>query len=421
MTYLNSTNSADHLRDVVAQMELRAEHGTGDDRRIVQTLRQLTATAAGAWPADSHAGFELAIRLLNLCASLNGHAATQSAVLQLAELALGRLGVELRYAEESPETTARVLLDAWHAHTVLPRDLVAEVIVDTAPAPVVDALSRLLLVELEEDIDQLHPPDFTASLVRKGRRPTHRDFLLFHARVQAAAGRLADSMATLREVDSDATTLETTIELLAEDGQYAEAIDRLRKAIVVADDTRSLREQLYELLRESGDHRGAHEELFTLLRESGDVLYWNILVHELTDSNPGQLTDYRHAIAQNTPGLHVEILIHEGDVGAVVTASRGKNFNAAELWRIADYLRTRRPGAAIQLYLRSFTLAGATSRTRQECEALGARLEDVLPFFEENNAAPRLKKAAKESLARHKKNIPLQREFERVFGPTFRR
>lgn len=421
MTYLNPTNSADHLRDVVAQMELRAEHGSSDIGRLVQTLRQLTAVAAGAWPADNVAGFELAVRLLNLSALLNGHAASQAAVVQLAELGLGHLGVDLRGSVRAPESAASTLLDTWVAHTVLPRDLVAEVIVDTAPKAVIDALSRLLLIELEEDADHVHPPDFTASLVRKGSRPTHRDFLLFHARVQAAAGRLADSMATLRNVQADAATLETTIELLAENGQYAEAIDRLQRALVVADDTRYLREQLYELRKESGDSAGAHNELFALLRESGDVLYWNILVNELTDTNPGQLTDYRHALAQNTPGLHVEILIHEGDISAVVSAIRGKNFTAAELWRVADYLGTRRSGAAVQLYLRAFTLFGATARTRQECETLGDRLEAVLPFFEEHNAAPRLKKTAVESLARHKKNIPLQREYERVFGPAFRR
>ena len=421
MHTLNSTNSAPHLHEAVTQMELRAAHPSSNAPRFETALRQLATLAAGAWPSDSNVGFDLAVRLLRLASLLSENGVAQSAALQLAELALGRIGHELTWQSLPPAAIAKTLLVAWHTHQTLPRDLVAEVIVGSAPIGVLDELLALLQEELDEGANQLHPVDFTASLVRRGTRPSHRDYLLFHAKAQAARGNLEASMQTLSSTDLDVDILETSAELLADEGNYGAAIERLRRALLLTEDRRAVREQLYQLLALSGDDEGAHQELFTLLRESGDVLYWNILVHELTDKNDAQLAAYRTLLAEKFPGLNVEILIHEGDQAGVAAAARGKNFNAAELWRIAQYLRTRRPGAALQLYLRSFALSGATARTRQECELFGNQLEQVLPFFEAQNAGLRLKKTVRDALARHKRNIPLEREIERVFGSSLRR
>lgn len=421
MNILNSTNSAPHLQEALAQMELRAAHPATNPSRFEASLRQLAALAAGAWPEDANVGFALAVRMLALSSTLTENGIAPGATLQLAELALSHISAELPLQRGVPTTVARTLLDSWHTQQSLPRDLVAEVYVQSAPKAVLRELILLLDEEVDEGSNQRHGVDFTASLFRRGTQPEHRDYLLFHAKAQAANGRVADSMRTLAQTDVDADILEASAEMLADDGNYEAAIERLRRALVLTDDRRGIREQLYELLKTSGDLDGAYQELFTLLRESNDVLYWNILVHELSDAAPEQLLAYRAKLAEHFPGLNVEILIHEGDQAGVVAASKGKNFTAAELWRIAEYLRTRRPGAAIQLYLRSFSLGGATARTRQECETFANQLESVLPFFEAQNAGARLKRTAKEALARHKRNIPLEREMERVFGPSFRR
>lgn len=421
MPLLTPQNSAAHLHDVVAQMEHRASLGVTDASRLEGLVRQLTSTAAGAWPSNAQEGLSLALRLLTLCTTLQDQPASRRAVLPLAELALSRLSVELPTADTSFAELAQLLLTAWHRLYVLPRDLFAEVLAESAPQPLLDALSTQLDEELFEGANHQHPVDFTASLSRPGTLPTHRDYLLFHARVEAARGNYATLLRGLETSDTDVSMLGASAEMLADAGQHEQAIANLKRALVLATDTRSIREHLYELYKDLGQDEEAHAQLFILLRESGDVLYWNILVHELTESNPARLAELRQQIADTTPGLHAEIFIHEGDVMGVVQAARAKNFTSTELWRIADYLRTRRPGAAVQVYLRAISLAGATSRTRQECESLGDRLEGILPFFEAQNATQRLQRTAKEALARHKKNIPLQREFERVFGPSFRR
>lgn len=420
MHTLNSSNSAPHLHDAVSQMELRAAHPTTNAARFEDSIRQLCTLASGAWPSDATTGFELAVRLLGLASTLTEHKIAPSATLQLAEFALGRIGNELPFQALPATEAARTLLTSWHTQQALPRDLVAEVYVEGASAPTLDALIALLEEELNEGADQLHPVDFTASLFRRGTLPEHRHYVLFHAKAQAARGLIDASMRTLSQAEIDADILETSAELLADGGNYEAAMERLRRALVLSDDRRNIREQLYQLLKDAGDAEGAHQELFSLLRETGDVLYWNILVHELAVDNADQLAAYRCFLADKLPGLNAEILIHEGDLSGVVAAAREKNFNASELWRIAQYLRTRRPGAALPLYLRAFTLGGATSRTRQECEEFGRQLEAVLPFFESQNATARLKRTVKEALARHKRNIPLEREVERVLGITRR-
>lgn len=421
MHTLNSSNSAPHLHDAVSQMELRAAHPSTAPSRFEESIRQLNTLAAGAWPSDATVGFELAIRLLSLASTLAENKIAQSATLQLAEFSVGRIGSELPFQSLPADETARTLLQTWHKQQALPRDLVAEIFVEAAPVSVLDSLLVLLEEELDEGANQLHPVDFTASLFRRGSQPEHRDYVLFHAKAQAARGMIDASIRTLSQTEVDADILEASAELLADDGNFEGAIERLRRALVLRDDRQSIREQLYQLLKDAGHLEAAHQELFALLRESGDVLYWNILVNDLHESNPEALVAYRELLADKLPGLNVEILIHEGDLSGVVAASKGKNFNASELWRIAQYLRSRRPGAALQLYLRSFSLGGATARTRQECETYGNQLESVLPFFEAQNATARLKKTVKDALARHKRNIPLERELERVFGPSFRR
>lgn len=421
MAFLTSHNSAAHLHDVVAQMEQRASLGVSDAARLEGLVRQLTTTAAAAWPSEARAGLSLGLRLFSLSATLQDQSVRTAVIAPLAELALSRLSIELRSATEEDAELASTLLSLWHRIYVLPRHLSAEVIAESAPCWLLDELSALLTEELIEGTNQKHPVDITASLLRPGTHPTQRDYLLFHARVEAARGNIASVVNGLRGTNVDVSLLGASAEMLADAGQHEQAIQNLKKALVLATDTRAIREQLYERYKDAGQNEEAHAQLFTLLRESGDLLYWNILVHELTDADPARLVALRRQIAEQTPGLHAEIFIHEGDVQGVVTAARAKNFTATELWRIADYLRTRRSGAATPLYLRAITLGGATARTRQECEALGARVERILPFFDEQNAGLRLRRTAKEALARHKKNIPLQREFERVFGPSFRR
>lgn len=414
MATLNPHNSAAHLNDVIAHVELRATHGDAESARLVRSVRQLTAIAAGAWPAQSANAFDLALRLLNLAATIHDESTnTPGATFQLAELALSRLAVALEQGVENPMTAAEELLSAWKRQTLLSRELVEEIIVDAGQDNVLAELQSLLNNELATSREGA-----ALNISGRHRGPQLRDYILFAARVQAACGEHDASIKTLASsVELDADVLETSAEVYLETGNIEQAIDRLRKALIVSDEPRHIREELYELYLEIGEREAAIAEMVGLLRETNDVLYWNILVHELAESAPERLAALRQELAERTPGLHVEILIHEGDVLGVARASRGKNFTAAELWRTGDYLATRRPGAAMKLYLRAMTLEGAVARSRVECETLGSRIERVQPFFAEREGGElKLKKAAKEILARHKKNIPLQREFERIFG-----
>ena len=398
------------VEQALSQLELRAQHGDVTSRQVGHAVRQLTALAAWAWPETAPGGFALALRLLDLASALHENAeTTPPAAWQLAELALTRLSQALADGPGVAADVAPRLVELWQGHRLISRELLEELVTESADVALLHALAEQLVNALHADVSL------------RGARPgvmappRARDVALFAARVQAALGQLDASLAELSRVnEADPIVLEASADLYAEGGHFAEAIDRLRRALLVTDEPLHIREQLYELYLESGQRELAIQEMLGLLQASGDPLYWNILVHELSEHAPERLESLRRELAVTAPGLHVEILIHEGDVAAVAAAARGKNFSAAELWRVGDYLSTRRPAAAMTLYLRAIALQGAAARSRQECAELGQRLDRVVPFFRKHESDTRLRKAFRDVLARHRRNIPLERELERV-------
>jgi tetratricopeptide (TPR) repeat protein len=329
---------------------------------------------------------------------------------ELAELALGRLHSALDSLEAPNQAVAPELFELWERQSILPRNLLEEMIVDAASESIVNEIASLATERLHERAND------ETGIVFENDGPKTQDFHVFLARIQSELGQFDESLATLDEAfEADAFVFETAASMLIEQGELEQAIEHLEKAVLVSDTPELLHEQLYELYSETGNHDAAVDVLINLLTSTHEILYWNILIQELGE-NSSRLADIRDSLADNHPGLHVEIMMHESDARGVAKAARGKNFTADELWSIGHYLKSVRPAAATKLFLRALTLEGAAARSRVECATLGEHIDQVVPFFEGRDRMDRLEKGFKKVLSRHKNNIPLEREFDRIFG-----
>lgn len=399
------------LNDLVARVEQRVEHGGARERRLLENARLLRGNAAYFWPADATEGYRLSLRLLRLADALHREAAqARETALDLAELALSRMHRSLEELNEAPADAAEQLCAFWQTQTVLPRSLVEEMVVDAAS----DSLLKELVQVTTKRLRQRATDEAGILIHANGARTP--DFHLFLARLQSELGQLDESFATLDEAfEADGFVLETAASMLIEQGELEQAIQHLEKAALVSETPQLLQEQLYELYCEIGNQDAAISVLTNLLKSTHEILYWNILIQEL-DENPKRLQALRDKLAEDMPGLHIEIMMQESDARGVAKAARGKNFTAEELWSIGHYLKSVRPAASSKLFLRALALAGADSQSRAECADLGEHVEAAMSFFAERDSVDRLQKAFQQALAHHKKNIPLEREYERIFG-----
>lgn len=399
------------LNDLIARIEQRVEHGGAREQRLLENARLLRGNAAYFWPVDATEGYRLSLRLLRLADALHREAAqARETALDLAELALSRMHSSLGSLPDAPMDAAEQLCALWQSQSVLPRNLIEEMIVDAASDSLLIELARVTTERLRQRASD------EAGIIIHTDGPRTQDFHVFLARIQSELGQLDESFATLDEAfEADGFVLETAASMLIEQGELQQAIQHLEKAALVSDAPQLLQEQLYELYCEVGNQDAAIDVLTNLLKSTHEILYWNILIQEL-DEKPARLQALRDRLAEDMPGLHIEIMMQESDARGVAKAARGKNFTAEELWSIGHYLKAIRPAASSKLFLRALALQGADSHSRTECAELGKNVEAAMSFFDGRDSLDRLQKAFKQALAGHKKNIPLQREYERIFG-----
>lgn len=419
---LGDDTRAPGLSALVARLEKRLEQSRTPGRDVEALLGELLETLHAEWPSNPTRAAELAVRIAVASFSWFERTAEHPRGLRaLPEVAVERLNAALTAAPALEADFAPELLAAWrHAPADL-RDLLGRIIAARSSPAVLGRLEATLMADIAHQ--QVAPP--AAPGVMPGARAVAnpgwwRDHTVLLARVRAARGDIDGALRGLeREPSSDPRVLETAADILVGAGREDEGMERLKRAAVVATDPQRLRERLCDRLLEKGEFTAAIEQLGALLEESGDLTYWATLRAVAAAHAPQQIATTLARLQDRSPGLHIEVLMAEGDTAAVAAASSGKTFSYDLLWKLGDYLTNVEPASAARVYERAMLLQGATAQSRAQCTDLADRILRTQPVLESIGRGTLLRRAAREILARQKNNIPLKRELERVFATTF--
>jgi hypothetical protein len=245
-----------------------------------------------------------------------------------------------------------------------------------------------------------------------------RDNALLLARLTAAAGDLDEALRILDdEPIGDPRVLETTAAVLLDASRGVEAMEHLRKALVKSRHSARIRERIIDFHIQNNEIDPVVDQVFVLLEEEGDLVYWHLLTNWIAEHQPERLEQLRRRLRIQLLPKYVEVLMDEGDITGVAEATAAKTFSYEQLWRLGDFLSTHAAEIADKLYERAVVLQGSTAQSKVDCAALGERIEKILPFYERIGKPTKPRRLFRDVLERSRNNIPLKREFERVFGP----
>jgi len=346
---------------------------------------------------------------------------TPHALVQLtAEVGASMLLDALRATDGGTAADAESIIPAFQSCLAVDRQLIAHLVAVAASPALLTRLDEVLTrdyMRISGDISSLLHMMQTGAAAP----PTlGREYALFISRVRARLGLHREALAILeREPSSDPRVLERIAEVLVRDGQLDEALERYKRALLVAREPARIRERAVELCLTHGRIDAAIEHTFALLDETGDIMYWYILTDAIGGEHPDAIERIRGRLRDRSLALYVEVLIGEGDSDAVATASEAKTFAYEQLWRMGDFLAPTNAAVAVRLYERAIMLQGNVAHSRSDCADLANRMEGVLPFFESIGRATKPRRLAREVVSRSKNAVPLKREFERVFNIKF--
>ncbi len=414
-------NVALNLHGILSRIERRLDTSRSWGRDVDELFQQLNTASNAAWPEDAESSLTLALGTLRLSFAWQARSTQPQRNLRLAAwFAALRLAESIEGVGDGDARFTDEIIAVWSGANVIPRRVLASILLDVA--------SVRLLRSLEEHLtrDHMRLSSDAASLLTvlgNGGAPdptAARDHALFVARLRSRLNQLPGALRILEsEASSDPRVLETWAEVLCEHGRHDEAVDQLSRALVVAPEPVRIRERLFEVAAMNSDFDELVEQGALLLEESGDIMYWHMLADAIAELAPERLAEVRTRLRDRSLGVYVDVLIVEGDVDAVAEASAARTFSYDRLWRMADFLAPHNPTVAAKLYERAITLQGAVAHSRAQCADLGARIEGVIPFFQDIGRPTKPRRLARELIARNKNNVPLKREFERIFEVSF--
>jgi hypothetical protein len=321
----------------------------------------------------------------------------------------------------NPDVVDRVAA-AWRVCSAGPRFLFTIILIRCARPELIQRLRETMQREharsrtqtgvLPEDTLIMTPG--VAALAVNGPR----DNALLLARLTAAAGDLDEALRILDdEPIGDPRVLETTAAVLLDASRGVEAMEHLRKALVKSRHSARIRERIIDFHIQNNEIDPVVDQVFVLLEEEGDLVYWHLLTNWIAEHQPERLEQLRRRLRIQLLPKYVEVLMDEGDITGVAEATAAKTFSYEQLWRLGDFLSTHAAEIADKLYERAVVLQGSTAQSKVDCAALGERIEKILPFYERIGKPTKPRRLFRDVLERSRNNIPLKREFERVFGP----
>jgi tetratricopeptide (TPR) repeat protein len=341
-------------------------------------------------------------------------------ITQAAEVAFTRLMLLLpAYDAHHPDVVERVAA-AWDACGAGARFHFTMVVIRCARKPLLERLRDHMerqhlrakaASETLPDAPLIMTPGTTVAV------NTPRDNALLLARLCAASGDLQRALKLLdEEASTDPRVLETTGAVLLDAGQGDEAMEYLRRALVKSRHGARIRERMLQHYLERGDEAATLEQVLQLLEETGELYYYHLAANWLASTDPARLSWLREQLRDRALPKLVELYMEEGDIDAVAEATNAKTFSHDQLWKLGDFLQDHAPAIASKLYERAILLQGSTAQSKLECASLSERVERVLPFYSAIGKPTKPRRMFRDLLDRSKNNIPMKREFDRLFG-----
>ncbi|TVR04950.1 MAG: hypothetical protein EA398_00820 [Deltaproteobacteria bacterium] len=411
------------LESMIEQLELRLESERTYGRSVDLSLRELLEAAEEQWPAEPRTSLLLAARVLQLGYAWLARAANRSRALEMtAEFCLLEMRRALPHLDASDAAAMDAVLGAWRSCTLVPRSLMARLILEHAPKDALPILRQRVQSEhmrLGNDMGAL------ITLLQTGTRSepqSTRDHAQFLAMLLAHDGNVDAATEVLgAENANDHEIMATWGEVLLGAGREAEAGDRMRRAVILAPaaERPGLRERIIEGLLRQGEPEQAADQLMMLLSETSDPLHWNAFGPVFAEQHPAVWTSLRERFPQDAPGAHLRLLMEAEDVEAVIEASEARAFTADMLWAVGEFLAESHPRLAAERYERAIRLQGALAESRREITDFARRLESVLPFFESIGRRTKPRRIVRELLPTARNSSGLRKELERLFNTSF--
>lgn len=412
----------------IRHLEAQAAEKQSYGREIDLNLRELVELAPAHWPTDPAESVALAARVLHLGQRWLRRAANRSRALELcAEHCLAVLQESLPALYEPDPDVLDSLFSAWRHCSLIPRELLAAILVERSTDPVRRALfdrARMERMRTAGETGALlamlrkEPGGGRAS--RDRAAPSPRDLAILLALADAHHGRFDEALEWLaQESASDPRLLEVGAEIAERAGRHEDALDRLRRAALLAPDQPRIRERMVAIHLEHGALDSALDHLITLLAETGDLAHWHAFLPLLVALDPAIAQQATERMRQDAPGIHLQLLMGENRVEEVLEASEARTLTADTLWAVADFLAENDPRAAAQRYERALRVLGSTAQSRKEIQELARKLDSVQPLFASIGRRTKPRRIAREIIPLSPNATALRRELEQLFSTSF--
>jgi hypothetical protein len=405
----------------VSLLQRRLETGRAFGRDIEELFRQVSYDIVLEESADLRSEVVAALHTLRVAGQWGQRAQTPSRmVAQASEVAFQRLTRLLPLCSDHDPDLIEEVVEAWRSCGPGSRFLFMVVFLNFATPELLRRLRDALQREhVRAKMDVARLPDAPMIMTPGALAPvaSPRDNALLLARL---LGRLGDVQAALdlleQEPTGDPRVLETAAAVLLDAKRGDEAMEQLRKALVKSRHGARIHERLLDYSIRNHDFDGVVEQVFLLLEESGELFYWHLLTDYVQQVAPSRVPEVRERLREQMLPKFVEVLMDEGDFAGVSEATSAKTFSYDQLWRLGQFLEAHAPAIAERLYERAILLQGSVAHSKVECASLGERIERTLPFFERIGKPTKPRRLFRDLLERPKNNIPLKREFDRLFG-----
>jgi tetratricopeptide (TPR) repeat protein len=403
---------------VLGRLERRYEQTRHFARDIEDLFRQLLVDIRAHWPADAQTRYQLSVRAYRIVAAWAERARQpQKTLVIISEIALSHIAAALLEVQPHGEWLES-LVDAWDESGVLTRDALAEVMLNRLDDDQLTEIEPILGMRGHE---RRHVVTGMLETMQRGGPAglaNVREVALLQAKILGTLERYEEAVTVLEQESTSApAVLVAWADVYEMAGQLEDSADRLRRAAIVQTDKTATVERLAMLYHQLGDSDAAVEQLVQLLGDTGELGYWDMICDLFDDEAGAQAV--QDSLATEHASLHASILIAQGDYQGVLNARSAKTFSFEQLWRIGRFLEDHGDKTAARIYERAITLQGATAHSKADCQDLGARIESVMPFFEQLGKTTKPRRIARELLKRQKTNVPLKREMERIFGAKF--
>jgi hypothetical protein len=408
----------------VLLLQRRIDAGRAWSKDTEDMMRELGREVMLCEPADVRADTIALLWCLRVAAQWAERGESPPRPVSLvAEVTFARLFETLPQLEDTDPDLVEEIFGVWRHCGPGTRFMFANVFLHRASEALLGRLRDRLAREQERQKSPLQRLADGPALIRRGAAPQQgaRDNALLLARITARLGDVDGALTLLEdEPAGDPRVLETQAAVLLAAGRQPEALEQLRRALIKSRHSNRIRERMVDQAIRMQDADALVEHVLTMLADDADLSWWHLLNEWLLEHAPQRLDAVRVALHHRALPRFVEVLMEEGDVAGVSETTSAKTFSHEQLWRLGDFLADPLPQVAESLYERAILLQGSVAHSKAECAILGERVERVIPFFERLSKPTKPRRLFRELLERARSNVPLRREFERLFagGPA---